>query len=254
MTEPEVIEKLKQRFPPPEYVLLPQVRNSTGFNRTIRTADALVISTYPSRGIYLYGFEVKSSRSDWLNELKNPAKADEIAQYCHWWYVVTGEKDIVKPDELPPNWGLLEPRGESLAVKLQPKPLEPIPLSLKFLAAVLRKAKEVVTDEAIIQQRINKAVEEAIKNNNQYMKNELERTENRYKDLVNHIKDFEDTSGLSLQYGYGLKELGGEVKFLREVAGALHVGRLEQARNVVSSILESLDDGIKKLTEDRPEA
>ena len=43
---------------------------------------------WPSRGLYLHGFEIKVHRNDWLRELKNPAKAEEIAGYCHFWWVV----------------------------------------------------------------------------------------------------------------------------------------------------------------------
>lgn len=64
------IEKLlRNRYSPPEYAFLPQVRNQTGYSRQIRTADALVMSLYPSRGLYLSGFEIKINKSDLKNEI-----------------------------------------------------------------------------------------------------------------------------------------------------------------------------------------
>jgi len=114
-TEHEMIAALKVKYRPPAYALLPHVRNSTGYPSVTRTADALVMSLYPSRGLTLSGFEIKVSRSDWLRELKDPAKAEEIARHCDYWWIVAGEADLVKLEELPPSWGLLVPKKASKA-------------------------------------------------------------------------------------------------------------------------------------------
>lgn len=77
-----VFELLRRRYPAPAWAFLEEVRNQTGYARTIRTADALAMSLYPSRGLHLHGFEVKVSRADWFRELNDPKKAEEIAAYC----------------------------------------------------------------------------------------------------------------------------------------------------------------------------
>jgi len=57
-----LFELLQKRFPSEEYACLPQVRNATGYSSVIRTADAIAMSLWPSRGLDLHGFEFKSLR------------------------------------------------------------------------------------------------------------------------------------------------------------------------------------------------
>lgn len=111
MTAEDIERELIKRYPSGEYAYFSQVRNGTGFSAETRTADAMVLSLWPSRGLELYGFEIKVRRSDWLSELKNPKKADELSQYCDYWYIVT-PSGIVEIGELPATWGLMEWNGK----------------------------------------------------------------------------------------------------------------------------------------------
>jgi hypothetical protein len=114
MTASDIERELMKRYPSGEYAYFSQVRNGTGFPRETRTADAMVLSLWPSRGLELYGFEIKVSRSDWLSELKNPKKAEELSQYCDYWYIVA-PSDIVEIGELPATWGLMAWNGTPTA-------------------------------------------------------------------------------------------------------------------------------------------
>lgn len=69
---------LAKRYPDPEYALLTQVADQTGWRS--RIADAVAIGCWKSRGLYIHGFEIKVSRSDWLFERKHPEKAETIGQ------------------------------------------------------------------------------------------------------------------------------------------------------------------------------
>ena len=135
----DLVGALRQRYAPPAFAFLPQVANGTGGNRS-RTADALAMSLWPSRGLELHGFEIKVSRGDWLRELKEPAKADAVARFCDRWWIVVPTRDIVKPAELPRGWGLLATSGESLRAVVEAGIIECEPLTRQFLAAVLRVA------------------------------------------------------------------------------------------------------------------
>ena len=97
--------RLQGTFSPPAYITLEEVRDATGFDGH-RTADAIAVSLYRSRGKAIWGFEMKVSRSDWLHELKQPEKAESIMRYCDYWALVVPNKDIVKPGELPATWGM----------------------------------------------------------------------------------------------------------------------------------------------------
>src|SRR5690349_16908111 len=65
MTEFELFQALRPYYPAREYALLPQVANGTGVG-AFRHCDALALSLWPSRGLHLSGFEMKSYRGDWM--------------------------------------------------------------------------------------------------------------------------------------------------------------------------------------------
>lgn len=81
--------------------------------RNGRQVDAMTVDTRPSRGMPIIVFEIKASREDWLRELRKRDKADLPVQLADEFYVVAAKRGIVKEDELPPGWGLLElkPKG-----------------------------------------------------------------------------------------------------------------------------------------------
>lgn len=132
---------LRLRYMAPIYALLEEVANGTGA-RGNRYADAIVMQLYPSMGLELLGFEVKASRTDWLNELKDPAKSAAFIPYCDAWYLVIADEGMVKPGELPANWGMIAPRGSLLQI-VKPAPTLPArSMDRTFLAALLRRVHE----------------------------------------------------------------------------------------------------------------
>ena len=140
-----IFELLRRRHPAGEWAYLEEVAPRTGGGT--RYADAVAVNLWHSRGHAVHGFEVKVHRSDWLRELKQPAKAEEVYAYCDYWWVVT-EKGLVKDGELPPTWGLLERRGGSLyTVKAAPK-LEPKALTRGFFASLVRRSHEGIERKA----------------------------------------------------------------------------------------------------------
>lgn len=143
----EIKALLRERYPKDSYAYMEEVPNGTGGNKS-RSADALVMSLWPSRGLYLYGFEVKASRADWLNELKQPAKADAICRFCDFWYLVAGDESIVQPGELPPTWGLIVPSGGKLRVRVEAPKLEAQPITRAFLAGLFRAAQDNIMPAA----------------------------------------------------------------------------------------------------------
>ena len=142
LTERDVLRLLRERHQAPAWGFLEHVANGTGRHQS-RTADALAMSLWPSRGLELHGFEVKVYRGDWLRELADPAKADEIAARCHRWWVVAGDESIVTQDDLfPQTWGLMVVRDGALSVVREAPLLTPAALTWEFLAAILRRAAE----------------------------------------------------------------------------------------------------------------
>jgi hypothetical protein len=119
------------------YVGAPHVRSHAGFDAR-RTADFIAMDLWPSKGLCLHGHEVKVSRADWLNELKQPEKAGEFIPFMDYWWLVVSDEDIVRPGELPDGWGLMAKRGITLVVKHQAKRRTPAPMPKTMMAAFLR--------------------------------------------------------------------------------------------------------------------
>lgn len=131
-------------FAPPHFAYLTQVRNGTGFQKRARTADAVAMGTWPSRGIHLHGIEIKVDLQDFKREVANPEKAEDIAKYCHyWWLAVTHEK-VAPLEMVPANWGLLvvSEDGTKMRVAKEAAKLTPIPPDHLLLASVMRKMAE----------------------------------------------------------------------------------------------------------------
>lgn len=145
VSTPTVYALLRKRHEGNEWVLLEEVAPATGGGT--RYADAIAINLWASRGHAIIGFEVKTERSDWLRELKQPEKAEPIIKFCDHWNIVA-PKGIVKDGELPPNWGLLEVRGSSLVQAVPARRLEPAPVTRAFFASLVRRAFEQVDRRA----------------------------------------------------------------------------------------------------------
>lgn len=132
---------MRARFCAPKWALCFEVQDATGMRAT-RSADAIAMSLWPSLGLELWGFEFKSSRADWLRELKDPSKAATFKRYCDRWFLVTTAREIVRPGELPDGWGWLVVKGGKMSTISKAAKLEPQPVTRAFLAALLRRANE----------------------------------------------------------------------------------------------------------------
>ena len=153
----DLVELLAVRYPAPEWAFFPQARNSTGY--VSRTADAVAMNLWPSRGMELHGFEVKVDRGDWLKELKSPEKATKIQQYCDRWWIVA-PKEIVGPAELPSTWGLLLANSGHLRCQVEAPKLQAVELDRGFVAALLRNAASLNT---VSENRLKEEFERGVK-------------------------------------------------------------------------------------------
>jgi hypothetical protein len=192
----DLFVRLQGTFSEPGYITLEEVRDATGFDSN-RSADAMAISLYRSRGKALWGFEFKVSRSDWLHELKQPEKSESILRYCNYWALVVPNKDIVKPGELPPTWGLYVAQKNRLKCITPCPQLDPLPLSITMLTALAyaidqkhKRATKFDLDKAR-----NAGYQEGLKSTSHKWYQE------QYEKIDERVKKFEEASGLSIQYG-----------------------------------------------------
>lgn len=232
MNTSDIILAMRERYKSPEYALMLEVGNSTGFGCK-RHADAVAISLWPSRGLEIIGFEFKASRSDWLRELKNPAKAEAVAMYCDRWFVVASA-GAVAAGECPPGWGLIEAKDGKLREVRAAPVKESQPIDRKFMAALIRRAAEadesllaaaVAKRTAMIEAEVSSRIQAAILR-------ETARVERERDDLKAVVSEFEKASGMTLnRYSRDAAELGEAMKAAR-IMGNGWAGYLVKAKRL----------------------
>ena len=263
----QVLEALRNGpFRTPAHSWLYEVRNGTGYEKSQRYADALVVSVWPSRGIWIAGIEVKVSRSDWRKELDDPSKADAIQKYCDCWWIAAAE-DVVKPTEVPETWGFIEvnPKGKASTVREAPK-LTPEPLDKLFVASILRNQADALEtakgrgrDEAWTRLRAEFDQEAVMKLRGELdaaetAKDQAERREQDAKRDVENMKEtvhaFEQEAGLPK--GSVLirswQEKNGFGDFCRHKAGAVYKAAQLLAEEPVSGLAKRFQDAANALT------
>jgi hypothetical protein len=243
MTTEQLMVLLKDKYCAPEYAFLPQVRNQTGYSRQVRTADALALSLYPSRGLFMHGFEVKVSRSDWFNDLKNPEKADEIAKYCDYWWLVVSDLKVCKLEELPPTWGLLVAQNEKLYVAKQALKIESVPITKTMLCGIMRKASDESSQLVPLAQVNELAKIKA----DEIIKSEKYRAKYRIEDcekIEAAVKQFEELSGIKIdKYGnYGLEDTAAAIRVIREQKSGQYLRRATMLREYAADVVKSVDE------------
>ena len=246
-TEAELLGRLARKHAAPEWAYFTHVRNTTGFSRKVRTADAIAMSLWPSRGLELHGFEVKVARGDWLKEMRTPAKAEAIGQFCHRWWLVTSP-GIVQAGELPPSWGLIEPHTRGLTVKKQAERMDAKPPTMAFLSGLLRKAGETMVPLDSIKDQLAeryKAGQDAAGWQSKTLKE-------NHKRLVAIVNVFEKASGVKIA-SYGgeetARQMGEAVKFFTRNRGDL-AQKLRMARNHVKGLIEQMEKVIEEFEKD----
>ena len=189
---------LRAQLPAEEYALFYEVRDATGCHGT-RSADALAISLWPSRGLEVHGFEFKISRADWVKELRNPAKAEAIAAYCDRWWLVVSDERIVNPGEVPPAWGLKAVRGDKLVtITLAGKQENPAPLDRLFVAAIARAAQKHSPGARAIEKAIEAARAAWEKDRTKSDERVATRRRDEAAELRDRIQEFEKASGVKI--------------------------------------------------------
>jgi hypothetical protein len=190
-------DELCARFCAPEWAIFFEVASGLGLDNR-RYADAIAMSLFPSRGLDIHGIEIKTARSDWLRELKNPEKADPIAKYCDFWWVVTGDEKVADKNEVPRNWGLLVSNGKELRQVKRAERMKPKPIDRPFMGAMFRRAHEQLQAELKKDSRLVEAEERGYKKG-------LEERDWKIKDasadlakLQGRVKDFQERAGLNI--------------------------------------------------------
>ena len=187
----EILSALRAKFPAPAWAFFEELRNGTGFARvTTRSADAVAMSLWPSRGLELHGFEVKVSRADLKRELALPEKAEDIARFCDRWWLVTSEGVVQDIADIPPAWGwlvLVKARGKnSLKTMREASKLEAKPLDRLMVASILRNS--AASSEAVVARVVEDRVKQATEEERARLTDKLESALKRSTMLVDRLR------------------------------------------------------------------
>lgn len=244
--ERAVFKLLEAKYPKSEYALFPQVPDGTGSTKR-RTADAICMSLWPSRGLEVEGFEIKVSRPDWLKELNgDPSKAESWAKHCDRWWIVA-PAGIVKKDELPKTWGLLSFSDKGLR-KTVPAPLNEsvVELSKAKIAGLFRAARQFFEGDCATTTEIEEAVKRGVEQGKQegiYRQNQISR---ELKQLKEDVRNFEEKSGVQINRWAG-SNIGESFRKFREQEAIesrvkSSANRLLREIPAIKEFLESLAD------------
>lgn len=139
LTSSDIRAGMAKRWSEPEWAIMWEVGEGTGQMRG-RSADAVMMSLWPSRGLELHGVEIKVSRSDWKREAADPSKAEAVAKYCDRWWIHTPPGIVDDLSDLPPAWGLREFDGKAWQTIREAEKTDAAQVTRPFLAAMLRRA------------------------------------------------------------------------------------------------------------------
>ena len=91
-----------------EWLFLRELRVGTGRrNNSEQRVDAFALNCFPHMGMKRVCYEVKTSRADYLNELKRPLKRRIGMRYSNEFYFVV-PAEMISIAEVPPECGLIE--------------------------------------------------------------------------------------------------------------------------------------------------
>jgi hypothetical protein len=103
----EIVERA-MHSPASEWLFLRELRIGTGRqNGGAQRLDAFALNTLPHTAMKRVCYEVKTSRADFLSELKRPLKRRIGMRYSNEFYFVT-RAALVSVAEIPPECGMIE--------------------------------------------------------------------------------------------------------------------------------------------------
>lgn len=236
-------------------VFLEEVPPATGFARG--AIDAVSVGMWPSRGCLVEGYELKVSRGDWLGELKEPAKAENLARFVDRFWLVLGDDKIVKEGEVPAPWGILRAKGGRLHCDREASDLDPQERPPAFLAALLRRAvkADVKREMKIAREEAKHEAERQAKSKVSMAEARADQAEGSLEAFRRDWEAFEHLTGVRFPYFLQreqhdfIREVARVVVALREVEGKHHspvalidktLERIDKAREALAEAREGI--------------
>jgi len=152
-----ILKSLKERHPQNQWAFFRELRVGTGYRNVKKglnpeqRLDAWAINLYPSKNFLRIAYEIKVSRGDFLREINNPQKREQALWLSNQFYFVA-PVGLIKPEELPPETGLIEVVDEwQSKIKVAAPVREGGELSWQFLASIARRVQAEEEDVSTCQ-------------------------------------------------------------------------------------------------------
>lgn len=188
---------LGRRYREEEWLTAWEVQESSGSRS--RSCDLLALNLWQSRGQALVGHELKATRSDWLRELRDPAKGEGFFIHCDRWYLVS-PPGVCKEGELPEGWGHLEMVGEDERARLVervPAPQRiPPPLPREMLCSFARRLAKPAHTES--EREIQRRVDERLASSEAHWKQRMDMALELQSGRIEQLERLEKLSGVTI--------------------------------------------------------
>lgn len=250
-SDDNIFSLLKQRYPAPKYSFCFEVPDGTS-NMKCRSCDAIAIGCWLSVGVQMIGHEIKHSRSDWMKELQDPSKAEGWKQYCNFWYVVA-PRGIVKLEELPSSWGLMEPAGGGLKVRKAAEiDRNPKPLTLNLVAAITRRFQTCSPSEDVLKKEYRRGHIDGVGAEKRIKTSDQRRVDSMRDDLARvkkEIADFEQKTGIRISGWYADDKAVESFKLLQRLSTSSANSRLGETARLLADAIDAFESARSKLEE-----
>lgn len=233
----DIRKAMMKRWTSPEWAIMWEVADTTGYAAS-RSADAVMMGLWPSRGLELHGVEIKISRADWKREARDPTKAESIAKYCDRWWIHTPVGVVDDLSDLPPAWGLREFTGKQWKTIRDADKTDANPIERGFLAALLRRSDETSREFALgsIEDERKKLLLELEKSRSQIsgaIDKGIERRTHDYIRLNEQVCNFEEITGIPLErYSNDLPQIARCAVHLSHAVKSDYLGLVQHAERL----------------------
>jgi hypothetical protein len=224
----------------PRFVVAVQVHNGAGFSYG-RRLDLVVFDTWPSKGLYLHGIEIKCTKSDLRRELQDTAKFAEFSAYLDK-FSIAAPPDIVDLKLLPPKWGLYCPTPEG-TLRARRKPLmlhqegKRDTLDRSVAAAFVRALVDrSLSDEALRAER-----QRGYENGARGASGEIERLSREAAAQKTMLETFEANSGIAIST-WSAGRIGEAVKIVLDGGIEMRIRYGRSVRDVGTRLLALADE------------
>lgn len=226
-----IISQLRDRYPQAEgWAFMDEVTPPGVPNEPRRRFDAIAIGLWPSMGELVHGFEIKTARSDFINEINNPAKSGQLLRWCNYFWLVC-PPNIAQDDEVPFTWGIIHVHESGLRIRRKAPLLKAITRpSNWWQCMLLRLCTRKKYDPDELEKARLAGVEQGIKIGENAAKSEHSYKAAQFDGLQKIVDEFETASGLKISRWTDNAKLG---RMVRALSGDKHLDVFECLRLAV---------------------